>query len=187
MKKIIVILFLIVESFSFSTFNDNLKLFNNKEIKILEQKIKKIEDDKKINIYINTLQLEESFTVSDPEKVLIFNLKKNEDDKKFEVELSFSKDMDIDELETDFDEILVENEKFLKNEEYFKYLTEILDATSIVLNDVKIETLNSMTMTKEQEENGNNFYLIGLIIIAIIVAVGIIFNKIRNLDEKDVN
>lgn len=187
MKKLMLCLFLCLNFFSFSDVNDNLKLLQSEEIKLIEQKIKELENEKSLKIYVNTLPIDEGFAVAEPEKTIILNLKKAENGRKFQTELSFSKDIDIEDIKSDLNDILIETENLLKNSQYSKYLLDTLDGVSTLLKDVNIKQLNSMTMTKEQEENGNNFYLIAMIIVAIIISAGIVFNKIKNLDEKEEN
>lgn len=185
MKKIYtVIIFLLCSLFSFANLNDNLNLLKEEDRKIVEEKIKEIADRKGISIFVNTLSIEEGFAISDPEHAVIFNLKKADKLKKFEVEVSFSKDIDIDDYKDEINEILISTEEVLKQGEYTKYIIGTLDGIGLMLDDIEIEPLNQMTMTKEQEESGNNNFIVLSIAILIAVAVGFILYKLEMFEIK---
>lgn len=186
MKKIYaVIIFLLCSLFSFANFNDNLNLLKEEDRKLVEEKIKEISDKKGISIFVNTLSLEEGFAISDPEHAVIFNLKKADNMKKFEVEVSFSKDIDMDDHNDEVNEILASTEEVLKQGEYTKYIIGTLDGIGTVLDDIEIEPLNQMTMTKEQEESGNNNFIVLSIAIFIAAVVGIALYKLEMFDTKN--
>lgn len=185
MKKIYtVIIFLLYSLFSFANFNDNLNLLKEEDKKLVEEKIKEISDKKGIAIFVNTLSLEEGFAISDPEHAVIFNLKKADNAKKFEVEISFSKDIDMDDYKDEVNEVLASTEEVLKQGEYAKYIIGTLDGVGAVLDDIEIEPLNQMTMTKEQEESGNNNFVVLSIAVLIAAVVGIILYKLEMFDTK---
>lgn len=185
MKKIYaVIIFLLCSLFSFANFNDNLNLLKEEDRKIVEEKIKEIANKKGISIFVNTLSIEEGFAISDPEHAVIFNLKKADDLKKFEVEVSFSKDIDMDDHKDEVNEILSSTEEVLKQGEYVKYIIGTLDGIGAMLDDIEIEDLNQMTMTKEQEESGNNNFIVISIAIFIAVAVGFTLYRLEMFDTK---
>lgn len=186
MKKIyIIIIFLLCSLFSFGNFNDNLNLLKEEDRKIVEEKIKEIADRKGISIFVNTLSIEEGFAISDPEHAVIFNLKKADKMKKFEVEVSFSKDIDMDDYKDEVNEILASTEEVLKQGEYTKYIVGTLDGIGAMLDDIEIEPLNQMTMTKEQEESGNNNFIVLSIAILIAVAIGFLLYKLEMFDTKN--
>lgn len=185
MKKIYtVIIFLLCSLFSFANFNDNLNLLKEEDRKIVEEKIKEIADRKGISIFVNTLSIEEGFAISDPEHAVIFNLKKADKLKKFEVEVSFSKDIDMDDYKDEVNDILTSTEEVLKQGEYTKYIIGTLDSIGAMLDDIEIEPLNQMTMTKEQEESGKNNFMVLSIAILIAIAVGFILYKLEMFDTK---
>lgn len=186
MKKIYAtMLFLLISVFSFANFNDNLNLLKEEERKLVEEKITELSDKKNITIFVNTLSSDEGFAISDPEHAVIFNLKKAENTKKFNIELSFSKDIDVDDYKADIDEVLAGNEEILKQEQYVKYIIATLDGIGTVLDNIEIEPLTQMTMTKEQEESGNNLYLLAGIGILIAIAVSTILLRLEKLDKRN--
>ena len=87
------------------------------------------------------------FAVSDPERALILNIKKG-DKETYKVELSFSKDIDVDDYQDDINTTLTDAAPLLERKEYGKYILTVLDGASSVLQEVNIEALNQMTMTK---------------------------------------
>ena len=96
MKKIMIMfLFLLSSVFSFSAINDNLNLLKDEEKAEINEKIEEIQNEKGLTIFVNTLAQDEGFAISDPERAMILNLKKG-DKEVYKVELSFSKDIDVD-------------------------------------------------------------------------------------------
>lgn len=185
MRKIYTtIIFIVFSVLSFANFNDNLNLLKEEDKKIVEEKIKEISSEKGITIFVNTLSIDEGFAISDPEHAMILNLKKADGVKKFEVELSFSKDIDMDDYKDEMDEALTSMEEILKQGEYTKYFIGVLDGVGTVLRDIEIEPLNQMTMTKEQEEKGNNIYILLLIGVIITVIGAFALYKLEKNDKK---
>ncbi len=186
MKKIYTtIIFLLFSIFSFANFNDNLNLLKEEDKKIVEEKIKQLSSEKNITVFVNTLPIDEGFAISDPEHAMIFNLKKVDNSKKFEVELSLSKDIDIEDYKNDIDEVLASTEEILKQGDYKKYIIATLDGVGTVLNNVEIEPLNQMTMTKEQEESGNNIFIVLAVGLLTAAGVGIILFILYKLEKND--
>lgn len=186
MKKIIFNLFFLLSIFSFSAINDNLKIFKAEEIKIIEEKIKEIEKQKDIAIYLNTLSIGEGFTVSDPEGVVILNLKKEDKEEKYETEISFSRDIPVDDSQEEINEILETSKEILSKKEYSKYVLTILDGVGAVLENVKIEKLNQMTMTKTEENQNNSKWLILIIVLALVGYFGYNYmQKTKNKENKE--
>lgn len=183
-KTFITAIFFILSSFLFANFNDNLNILKEEDKQNINEKIDALAKEKNINVFVNTLAMGEGFAISDPELAVILNLKKVENSKKFEVELSFSKDIDIEEHKGEVEEVLAGTEELLKQEEYAKYIIATLDGIRNILQDVEIEQLNQMTMTQEQEESGNNIF-VGLgIVLMIFLGMGTIFYRLRKLDTS---
>lgn len=183
-KTFITAFFFMLSSFLFANFNDNLNILKEEDKQNINEKIDALAKEKNINVFVNTLAMGEGFAISDPELAVILNLKKVENSKKFEVELSFSKDIDIEEHKDEVEEVLASTEELLKQEEYAKYIIATLDGIRNILQDVEIEQLNQMTMTQEQEESGNNIF-VGLgIVLMIFLGMGTIFYRLRKLDTS---
>lgn len=186
MRKIYIsVIFLLFSIFSLANFNDNLTLLKEDEKKIVEEKITELNNKKNITIFVNTLSSDEGFAVSDPEHAVILNLKRVENSKKFTVELSFSKDIDIEDYKADIDEILGNTEDLLKQGQYTKYIIATLDGIGTILDNIEIEPLSQMTMTKEQEESGNNLYLLVGMGVIIALVVSYILFRLEKLDEEN--
>ena len=186
MKKIMIIfLFLLSSIFSFAAINDNLNLLKDEEKTEINEKIEEIQNEKGLTIFVNTLAEDEGFAISDPERAMILNLKKG-DKEVYKVELSFSKDIDVEDYQDDINTTLSDSAELLERKEYGKYILTVLDGAGSVLQEVNIEALNQMTMTKEQENNSVPIMIgaFALIILFIIYKMYTDY-KNRNNQEED--
>ena len=169
MRKIIItFLFLISSVFSFATINDNLNILKDEEKVEINEKVVCKTNEKGLTIFVNTLAEDEGFAISDPERAMILNLKKGEKET-YKVELSFSKDIDVDDYQDDINTTLTDAAPLLERKEYGKYILTVLDGASSVLQEVKIEALNQMTMTKEQENNSTPIMVAAFVIIILFI------------------
>lgn len=184
MKKIIfTFLFLLLSIFSFANINDSINLLKDEEKSEISEKIKEIQNEKDLTIFVNTLAEGEGFAISDPERALILNIKKG-DKEVYKVELSFSKDIDVDDYQNDINTTLNESAELLERKEYGKYILTVLDGIGSVLQELNIEALNQMTMTKEQE-NKNIPIMIGAFALIILFIIYKMYNEYRNKREED--
>ena len=171
-KLIITFLFVITSIFSFSAVNDGLNLLNDEEKTEINDKIEEIKNEKDLTVFVNTLSIDEGFVVSDPERALILNIKKGNKEN-YKVEISFSKDIDVDDYEKDINGTLDDSQVLLERKEYKKYILTVLDGVSSVLQEIDVEPLNQMTMTKQQEKGSTTvlaivfFGVVGAIIFKI--------------------
>lgn len=179
MKKIITFLFLSFSIFSFADINDSLHLLKDEEKVAINEKIKEIQKEKDLTIFVNTLAQDEGFAISDPERAFILNIKKGEKEI-YKVELSFSKDIDIDDYQNDINETLNDSVELLERKEYGKYVLTILDGVDGILQEINIESLNQMTMTKEQDNNNTPI----MVAIFIIVILFIIYKMYTTYKDK---
>ena len=171
MKKILAIfLFLLISILSLANVNDNLNLLKDDDKKEINEKIKQIKKEKDVTVFVNTLYMEESFVVSDPERALVLNLKKSNDEK-YNVEVSFSKDIDVDDYQEEMNNLLNETAILLERKEYTKYILTILDGATAILQEVNIDPLNQMTMTKEQKD-GKDVSIWPILLIMVLVGIG---------------
>ena len=171
MKKIVItFLFLISSVLSFATINDNLNVLKDEDKVEINEKIEEIKKEKDLTVFVNTLSMDVGFAVSDPERALILNLKKS-DKEIYKVELSFSKDIDIEDFQDDINTTLNDAAPFLERKEFGKYILTVLDGASSVLQEVNIEALNQMTMTKEQENASSTPIMIAAFVIIILFIV----------------
>lgn len=184
MKKILAIfLFLLISILSLANVNDNLNLLKDDDKKEINEKIEQIKKEKDVTVFVNTLYMEESFVVSDPERALILNLKKSNDEK-YNVEVSFSKDIDVDDYQEEMNNLLNETATLLERKEYTKYILTILDGATAILQGVNIEPLNQMTMTKEQKD-GKDVSIWPILLIMVLVGIG--YKGYTVYEEKKAN
>ena len=182
MRKIIItFLFLISSVLSFATINDNLNILKDEEKVEINEKVEEIKKEKDLTVFVNTLSMDVGFAVSDPERALILNLKKS-DKEIYKVELSFSKDIDIEDFQDDINTTLNDAAPFLERKEFGKYILTVLDGASSVLQEVNIEALNQMTMTKEQENASSTPIMIAAFVIIILF---IIYKMYATYKEKN--
>ena len=184
MRKIIItFLFLISSIFSFATINDNLDLLKDEEKVEINEKVEEIKKEKDLTVFVNTLSMDVGFAVSDPERALILNLKKS-DKEIYKVELSFSKDIDIEDFQDDINTTLNDAAPFLERKEFGKYILTVLDGASSVLQEVNIEALNQMTMTKEQENASSTPIMIAAFVIIILFIVYKMYTAYKDKNNK---
>ena len=184
MRKIIItFLFLISSVLSFATINDNLNILKDEDKVEINEKIEEIKKEKDLTVFVNTLSMDVGFAVSDPERALILNLKKS-DKEIYKVELSFSKDIDIEDFQDDINTTLNDAAPFLERKEFGKYILTVLDGASSVLQEVNIEALNQMTMTKEQENASSTPIMIAAFVIIILFIVYKMYTAYKDKNNK---
>lgn len=188
MKKLLITIgLIIVMGNSYAGVNDTLKLFSEEEKVSVEQKITELENKRKLHIHVNTLSLEEGFSVEDPEKVIILNIKK-EENSKGKIELNFSRDIDVEDYQEDINLILSNAEGTLSKGEIGKYSIEVLEGIDGILDKIKIE---EPIVVEEEVTKNEKFNIFGGIAIAFFVIFGIIIRvlsiqkKRRKLKEKN--
>ena len=184
MKKVMIMfLFLLSSIFSFAAINDNLNLLKDEEKTEINEKIEEIQNEKGLTIFVNTLAQDEGFAISDPERAMILNLKKG-DKEVYKVELSFSKDIDVEDYQDDINTTLNDSAELLERKEYGKYILTVLDGAGSVLQEVNIEALNQMTMTKEQENNSVPI-MIGAFALIILFIIYKMYNDYKDKSDQE--
>lgn len=182
-KLIITFLFVITSIFSFSTVNDGLNLLNDEEKTEINDKIEEIKNEKDLTVFVNTLSIDEGFAVSDPERALILNIKKGNKEN-YKVEISFSKDIDVDDYEKDINGTLNDSQVLLERKEYKKYILTVLDGVSSVLQEINVEPLNQMTMTKQQEKGSTT--VLAIVFFGVVGAIIFkMYKDYKNRNKKD--
>lgn len=182
-KLIITFLFVITSIFSFSAVNDGLNLLNDEEKTEISDKIEEIKNEKDLTVFVNTLSIDEGFAVSDPERALILNIKKGNKEN-YKVEISFSKDIDVDDYEKDINETLNDSQVLLERKEYKKYILTVLDGVSSVLQEINVEPLNQMTMTKQQEKGSTT--VLAIVFFGVVGAIIFkMYKDYKNRNKKD--
>ena len=182
-KLIITFLFVITSIFSFSAVNDGLNLLNDEEKTEINDKIEEIKNEKDLTVFVNTLSIDEGFAVSDPERALILNIKKGNKEN-YKVEISFSKDIDVDDYEKDINGTLNDSQVLLERKEYKKYILTVLDGVSSVLQEINVEPLNQMTMTKQQEKGSST--VLAIVFFGVVGAIIFkMYKDYKNRNKKD--
>ena len=182
-KLIITFLFVITSIFSFSAVNDGLNLLNDEEKTEINDKIEEIKNEKDLTVFVNTLSIDEGFVVSDPKRALILNIKKGNKEN-YKVEISFSKDIDVDDYEKDINGTLDDSQVLLERKEYKKYILTVLDGVSSVLQEIDVEPLNQMTMTKQQEKGSTT--VLAIVFFGVVGAIIFkIYEDYKNRNKKD--
>lgn len=194
MKKFfLTILGVIFLSFSlFGKINDNLKLFNENDIKKIEEKIDEIKSRSGVDFYVNTLEKDEDFVTEKVEKIIMFNIKKI-DEKKVRMEVKVSKDIELKEELENINSILDNNKEIVLEKNYGEYTLNCLNEIDNILVDDAVEEilLEENNRTLPLEEKKNEFFKgIGIVIFlicAIIVRVVVKKNKKRTEENKKEN
>ena len=182
-KLIITFLFVITSIFSFSAVNDGLNLLNDEEKTEINDKIEERKNEKDLTVFVNTLSIDEGFVVSDPERALILNIKKGNKEN-YKVEISFSKDIDVDDYEKDINGTLDDSQVLLERKEYKKYILTVLDGVSSVLQEIDVEPLNHMTMNKQQEKGSTT--VLAIVFFGVVGAIIFkIYEDYKNRNKKD--
>ncbi|WP_349763778.1 hypothetical protein [Fusobacterium sp. SYSU M8D902] len=169
-KKLIALSFFLLNILTFAKVNDELGVLNDEQKVSIEKKIEEISEKRGINIYVNTFSGDEGFVADKAEKLVILNLTKPEE-KSLKVELKLTKDMELEEVQEDIDNILNGNEKSLKEKNYFEYITEVLVGIDGVLENIKFE--EPIVVEEEVVQEKKNGFFIGMGI-AFFVIFGII-------------
>ncbi|WP_300393669.1 hypothetical protein [Fusobacterium sp.] len=140
MKKIIVTVFFIICSLSFGEIKDNVGLFSEEDIKNITTVIEKIEKEKDIKVYLNTVIGEESFQLVTPQKTFIITYQKIGKDI-IVTELKFTEDLKMGDKDQEIDLILDSLKDQLFEKQYVAYTTSLL------------EQINTLIPQKEELEN----------------------------------
>ena len=137
-KKLIILGFLLINLLSFGKINDNLNIFDENQKNVIENKIKEISENRNISIYVNSFVEDDGFVAEQAEKLVMLNLIKL-DEKKFKVELKLTKDIELEDVQSEIDNLLNINEQYLKEKKSDKYVVEILNGLDEILAGIKIE------------------------------------------------
>ena len=186
MKKTFLILGLLtVVNISFAKLNDNLEIFSQSEKIKVESRIDELENKRKFHIYVNTLPTDEGFSVEDPEKTIIFNIKKD-DSGKGKIELSFSKDINVEESGEGIDLVLENAEKTLSLGQIGDYTVEVLDGIDGILDKVVAEEAIVVEEEMGSEEKNKFFIGMGIAFFIIFVIILRVFSS-KKKRAKDLN
>ncbi|MFK4786020.1 hypothetical protein [Fusobacterium sp. MFO224] len=134
----IVILFLMINILSFAKIEDGLNLLKLKEKRRIEKLITKIENKKDVDIYLKTVNGEESIQLENPQKTIMIIVQKINDDK-IASELKFTEDLRMEEKEHDLNLILTDNKDYIFNKQYEDYFQNLLVGINKLIDTSKKE------------------------------------------------
>lgn len=145
MKKIILTIFLFVCSVSFGELKDNIGLFSEEDAVIVNEAMEKLEKEKEIKIYLNTVIGEESFQIENPQKTFIITYQKI--GKNVVVtELKFTEDLRMGDKSQEIDLILDALKEQLFEKNYVGYTTALLEQIG-----------NFITLEQKEEDEEQTF------------------------------
>lgn len=184
-KRLVIISFLLLSIFSFGKLTDNLEILKDEEKTIIENKINEISEKRDVRIYVNSFLEDEGFVVENAEKLIILNLIKK-DENIYKVELKLTKDMELDEYQENINDLLIANEKFLKEKKVGDFVVETLSGVDNILENIKIE---EPIVVEEDiiEEKKNGFFIgmgIAFFIIFAIILRGLMIKYHRSFKEE---
>lgn len=184
-KRLVIISFLLLSIFSFGKLTDNLEILKDEEKTIIENKINEISEKRDVRIYVNSFLEDEGFVVENAEKLIILNLIKK-DENTYKVELKLTKDMELDEYQENINDLLIANEKFLKEKKVGDFVVETLSGVDNILENIKIE---EPIVVEEDiiEEKKNGFFIgmgIAFFIIFAIILRGLMTKYHRSFKEE---
>ncbi len=184
-KKLIILGFLLINLLSFGKINDNLNIFDENQKNVIENKIKEISENRNISIYVNSFVEDDGFVAEQAEKLVMLNLIKL-DEKKFKVELKLTKDIELEDVQSEIDNLLNINEQYLKEKKSDKYVVEILNSLDEILAGIKIE---EPIIVEEEvvEEKENKFFIImgGIFFIIFAMIIRILMVKYKKSFKEE--
>ena len=157
MKKIILTILLFVCSMSFGELKDNIGLFSEEEAVTVNEAIEKLEKEKEIKIYLNTVIGEESFQIENPQKTFIITYQKI--GKNVVVtELKFTEDLRMGDKSQEIDLILDALKEQLFEKNYVGYTTALLEQVgNFITLDQKDENNEEETFPEDSAGTKKSF------------------------------
>lgn len=184
-KKLMILGFLLINLLSFGKINDNLNIFDENQKNVIENKIKEISENRNISIYVNSFVEDDGFVAEQAEKLVMLNLIKL-DEKKFKVELKLTKDIELEDVQSEIDNLLNINEQYLKEKKSDKYVVEILNGLDEILAGIKIK---EPIIVEEEvvEEKENKFFIImgGIFFIIFAMIIRILMVKYKKSFKEE--
>lgn len=187
-KNLIVVGIFLLTVLSFAKINDGLGIISPEDELTIEKKVDEISQKRGVNIYINSFSGEEGYVPETSEKLVVLNLIKSAPDK-IKVELKLTKDMELDDVKENIDDILIANENFLKENKIGNYVVGVLTGIDGVLENVKIEEPIVVEEEVVDEKKNNFFIIMGIaffVIFAIIIRVLMVKYRRSFKEEMDI-
>ena len=187
-KKLMILGFLLINLLSFGKINDNLNIFDENQKNVIENKIKEISENRNISVYVNSFVEDDGFVAEQAEKLVMLNLIKL-DEKKFKVELKLTKDIELEDVQSEIDNLLNINEQYLKEKKSDKYVVEILNGLDEILAGIKIEEPIIVEEGVVEEKENKFFIIMGgifFIIFAMIIRILMVKYKKSFKEEMEI-
>lgn len=146
MKKIITALFFTVFISAFGEIKDSIGLFSDTQKAEIDTVIEKIEKEKEIRIYLNTVIGEESFQIENPQKTFIITYQQINKDV-IVTELKFTEDLGMSAKSQEIDLVLDSLKDYVFQYNYVEYTKQLLEQVNTLITKA----------SEEEQENEKNF------------------------------
>lgn len=138
MKKIITALFFTVFISAFGEIKDSIGLFSDTQKAEIDTVIEKIEKEKEIKIYLNTVIGEESFQIENPQKTFIITYQQINKDV-IVTELKFTEDLGMSAKSQEIDLVLDSLKEYVFQYDYVEYTKQLLEQVNTLIVKVSEE------------------------------------------------
>lgn len=182
MKKYGIILFFLLSWVGFASIRDTLNIIPEVDVDRIEKKIQEIHNKREVRVYVNTLEAGEGFQVTDPERTVLLNL--NRDKKQVKVQLSFSKDIDLEEEEDQINLILENASPLLVSGKPGEYVYQVLDGVEYLLENAEITDPGDVMQQSEEKSEFKKGLMISFAVI-LLLASKIAFDLWKKKKEKN--
>ncbi len=158
MKKIILAAFLGLCTLSFGEIKDNVGLFSETEKTAISEIIEKIEQEKEIKIYLNTVIGEESYQLENPQKTFIITYQQISKDIII-TELKFTEDLGMSSKSQELDLILDSLKDQVFDYNYMEYTKTLLEQVNTLIPKETEEEKNSdKNFPEDSREEKKSFF-----------------------------
>lgn len=158
MKKIITALFFTVFISAFGEIKDSIGLFSDTQKTEIDTVIEKIEKEKEIKIYLNTVIGEESFQIENPQKTFIITYQQINKDV-IVTELKFTEDLGMSAKSQEIDLILDSLKDYVFQYNYVEYTKQLLEqVNTLIVKDSEEEQEAEKNFLEDSRENKKSFF-----------------------------
>lgn len=143
MKKLILAIFFAVFAVSFGEIKDNIGLFGDTEKETINEIIEKIENEKELKIYLNTVIGQETYQLANPQKTVIITYQQLSKDVII-TELKFTEDLGMSDKAQELDLMLDSLKDYVFDYNYMEYTKKLL------------EQVNTLIVPQSQDEKNSD-------------------------------
>ncbi len=186
MKKFLILIFftVIFSNFLKAEIIDSVNFFEEKDRNILEERLKTIENNYKVNFQIIIKEKDADITensLNNGKKNVIIILEK-EEEKRLSVKLKFSKEIDIIGYGDEIDDILNKLETLVEKKDYLDFIYELTGNVSDIINTMDIE---KNRIDRDEKFNKIRYMLLTVFIsLFFVLFVLVIFLRLRKIINK---